>query len=72
MGTTFDWPETTGGANASYTCPNNATVTRRCEAGGLWQDFDRAGCVTSQYLTSPCFYKINSHAAYCIVIPTCI
>ena len=54
MGTTFDWPETTGGANASYTRPNNATVTRWCEAGGLWQDFDQAGCITSQYLTSPC------------------
>ena len=52
MGTTFDWPETMGGANASYTCPNNATVTRRCEVGGQWQDFDRAGCVTSQYFTS--------------------
>lgn len=48
MGTTFDWPETMGGVNASYTCANNATVTRRCEVGGQWQDFDRAGCATSQ------------------------
>jgi hypothetical protein len=47
IGTTFDWPETVGGANASYVCSNNATVTRQCEVEGLWQDFDRAGCATS-------------------------
>ena len=49
MGTTFDWPETIGGADASYQCPNNATVTRRCEVRGQWQDFDLTGCATSQY-----------------------
>lgn len=47
-GTTFDWSETKGGTNASYLCPNNATVTRRCEVGGQWQDFDRIGCAPSQ------------------------
>ena len=39
--TTFDWPETVGGANASFECPNNgAVMTRFCEIGGQWAEFN--------------------------------
>ena len=44
--TRFEWPETIGGANASFLCSNNATVSRQCGVGGKWQDFDREGCIT--------------------------
>ena len=44
--TTFKWPETNGGSDASFTCPNNPsfTVSRRCIPGGQWGIFDEAGC----------------------------
>lgn len=49
---TFDWPETVGGGNASFLCPNNATVTRWCGVGGKWQDFDHESCITGQSFDS--------------------
>ena len=48
--TKFDWPETIGGANATFQCPNNATVLRCCRIGGIWQDFDHGGCITGQII----------------------
>lgn len=48
--TTFDWPETVGGANASFECPNNgAVVTRFCEIGGQWADFDPTGSMCTSF-----------------------
>ena len=45
--TTFDWPETVGGVNASFECPNNgAVITRFCEIGGEWMEFDPRGCIS--------------------------
>ena len=44
--TTFDWPETLGGTNASFLCQNNNSVTRMCGVGGIWKEFDREGCNT--------------------------
>ena len=45
-GTTFYWPETRGGVNATFTCPLNReiVVTRSCVIGGEWSQFDESAC----------------------------
>ena len=42
----FQWPETAGGSNASFICPNNRlfTVSRKCFTDGQWGRFDDKGC----------------------------
>ena len=47
--TTFDWPETLGGTNASFLCQNNNSVTRMCRVGGIWEKFNPEGCNTGKY-----------------------
>ena len=43
---TFIWLNTPAGTNATFRCPNTPShsVTRRCMACMIWQDFDRQGC----------------------------
>ena len=45
-GTTYEWPETSVGAVATFNCPLSPgfIVTRECSVGGQWQSFDRLGC----------------------------
>ena len=45
-GTTFIWPETVGGGEATFVCPfSSATeVLRSCEVGGVWDYFDETAC----------------------------
>ena len=45
-GTTFVWPETSGGDIANFTCPLSpqAFATRTCDIGGVWQSFDETAC----------------------------
>ena len=42
----FNWPETPRNSTAIYTCPNNPdfSVTRECNAEGVWQNFDEQRC----------------------------
>ena len=44
--TVFKWPDTAGGSNASFICPNNLlfTVSRMCFKDGQWGEFDDKGC----------------------------
>ena len=48
-GTTFFWPETRGGQNATFICPSSqqVSVTRSCGAGGVWSQFDENTCGAS-------------------------
>ena len=54
LSTTYTWPETPSGSVASFTCPNNPefSVSRECNAGGVWQPFNEEACgVVSQQLS---------------------
>ena len=45
-GTTFIWPETTGGSSAIFFCPlsDDFYATRMCDVGGVWLLFDETAC----------------------------
>ena len=45
-GTTYIWPQIFGRESATFTCPLSPefTVTRSCQFGGVWQQFDEDGC----------------------------
>ena len=45
-GVTYVWPETSAGTLATFTCVNNPkfSIPRMCNAGAIWEDFDREGC----------------------------
>ena len=47
-GTTYIWPQVFGGETATFTCPLSPEfmVTRSCQFGGVWQEFDEYGCDT--------------------------
>lgn len=49
--TRFEWQETVGGENASFQCPNrlDMVVTRWCEVGGQWEDFDETLCANASF-----------------------
>ena len=42
----FKWPQTAGGSNASFICPNNQlfSVSRKCFTGGKWGQFNDEAC----------------------------
>lgn len=43
---TYIWLATFNGSTASFTCPDNPTlsVNRECSTEGMWQNFDEKGC----------------------------
>ena len=45
-GITYVWPKISIGSSARFVCTKNPkfSVSRKCNDGGMWDDFDEKGC----------------------------